>query len=65
MTQSELEHELCDLTGESLGEIRRRGFSLVEVAPEEPLSIDWDELQQIEPLRYPPRRRPVRRRVAA
>ena len=64
MTQAELERELSDLTGESLGEIRRRGFSLVEVAPE-PLSIDWDELQQVEALRYPPRRRPVRRRSAA
>lgn len=64
MTQAELDRELSDLTGESLGEIRRRGFSLVEVAPE-PLSIDWDELQQVEPLRYPPRRRPVRRYLAA
>ena len=64
MTQAELDRELSDLTGESLSEIRRRGFSLVEVAPE-PLSIDWDELQQIEPLRYPSRRRPVRRRLAA
>jgi hypothetical protein len=64
MTQAELERELSDLTGESLGEIRRRGFSLVEVGPE-PLSIDWDELQQVEPLRYPPRRRPVRRCLAA
>lgn len=64
MTQAELDRELSDLTGESLGEIRRRGFSLVEVAPEY-LSIDWDELQQVEPLRYPPRRRPVRRGLAA
>jgi hypothetical protein len=44
MKQAELDRELSDLTGESLGEIRRRGFSLVEVASE-PLTIDWDELQ--------------------
>ena len=64
MTQLELERELSDLTGESLGEIRRRGFSLVEVAPE-PLSIDWDEVQQVDRMRHKPRRRPVRRRLAA
>lgn len=64
MTQIELDRELSNLTGESVTEIRRRGFSLVEVAPE-PLSIDWDELQQVEPLRYSPRRRPVRRCLAA
>jgi hypothetical protein len=64
MTQMELEREVSAVTGESLGEIRRRGFSLVEVA-REPLVIDWDELQQIETLRYPPRRRPVRRRAVA
>lgn len=64
MTQAELENELARSTGESLGEIRRRGFSLVEVAPE-PLSIDWDEVQQVAPRRDRPRRRPVRRRLAA
>jgi len=64
MTQAELERELSGLTGESLSTIRRRGFSLVEVAPE-PLSIDWDEVQQVERRRDRPRRRPVRRRLAA
>lgn len=64
MTQAELERELSELTGESLAEIRRRGFSLVEVAPE-PLTIDWDEVQQVDRLRHKPRRRPVRRRLAA
>jgi hypothetical protein len=64
MTQAELERELSELTGESLAEIRRRGFSLVEVASE-PLTIDWDEVQQVDRLRHKPRRRPVRRRQAA
>jgi hypothetical protein len=65
MTQAELECELSDLTGESLGEIRRRGFSLVEVAPESLTIVDWDEVQQVERSRSKPRRRPIRRRAAA
>ena len=65
MTQAELECELSELTGESLGEIRRRGFSLVEVAPESLTIVDWDDLQKVERLRHKPRRRPVRRRRAA
>ena len=56
MTQAELERALVDATGESLTEIRRRGFSLVDAGPE-PLTIDWDEMQQVERLRYEPRRR--------
>lgn len=64
MTQAELENELARSTGDSLATIRRHGFSLVEVAPE-PLSIDWDEVQQVELRRDRPRRRPVRRCLAA
>lgn len=65
MTQAELENELARSTGDSVSTIRRHGFSLVKVPDCEPLSIDWDELQQVESLRYPPRRRPIRRRLAA
>ncbi|MCE9605494.1 MAG: hypothetical protein K8U03_11415 [Planctomycetia bacterium] len=65
MTQAELENELARSTGDSLSTIRRHGFNLVEVPDGEPLPIDWDELQQFESLRYPPRRRPVRRQLAA
>jgi hypothetical protein len=64
MTRSEMERELVSATGETLTEIRRRGFSLVDYGPE-PLTIDWDEMQQVERLRYEPRRRPRRRRLAA
>ena len=56
MTQAELERELAAATGESLSEIRRRGFSLVEMSPE-PLSIDWDELYPTDRSRVPLRRR--------
>lgn len=65
MTQAEMERELSDATGESLSVIRRRGFSLVEVAPESLTIVDWDEVQQVERSRSKPRRRPLRRRLAA
>lgn len=65
MTQAELDRELSELTGESLGEIRRRGFSFVEIAPESLTVVDWDQLQEVDRLRHKPRRRPVRRRRAA
>ena len=53
MTQVELDRALCVATGESLREIRRRGFSLADplsVAHDpEPFAgapgvVDWDEL---------------------
>ena len=31
----------------------------------ESLTVDWDQVQDREPLRYAPRRRPVRRQLAA
>lgn len=48
MTQAELEREIAQSTGEDLGEIRRRGFSLalIDVDLDEddrhPLVLDWD-----------------------
>ena len=61
MTQHELERELASATGESLSTIRSRGFSLVEVPDLEPLTIDWDAVQQVEQPRLAlPRRRRVR-----
>jgi hypothetical protein len=53
MTQQQLEQEVAEATGESLRTIRRRGFSLVNLAdvnfdPEPNILpsqyIDWDEL---------------------
>jgi hypothetical protein len=64
MTQAEMERELAETTGESLSLIRSRGFSLIEVDAE-PNIIDWDDVQQVERLRHKPRRRPVRRHLAA
>lgn len=65
MTQAEMERELTRSTGESLSTIRGRGFSLIVMPDRNPLVVDWDQVQQREPLRYVPRRRSVRRRLAA
>ena len=35
MTQRELENEVASATGESLREIRRRGFSIVQPLPDD------------------------------
>ena len=61
MTQHEFERQIVDATGESLATIRSRGFSLVEVPDLEPLTIDWDVLQQVEQPRLAlPKRRRIR-----
>ena len=65
MTQAEMERELAHTTGETLCTIRNRGFSLLVMPDRNPLVVDWDQVQQREPLRYVPRRRPVRRPIAA
>ena len=65
MTQAELDRELADTTGESISTIRDRGFSLVVMPNRNPLVVDWDQVQQREPLRYVPRRRLRRVRQAA
>jgi len=65
MTQAEMERELARSTGETLDTIRRRGFSLIVMPDRDPLVVDWDYVQEQESLRYRPRRRPVRRRLAA
>lgn len=64
MTQAEMERELSNVTGESVGEIRRRGFSLIVMPDRGPLTVDWDSVQQLEPMRYLPRRRRKRRCAA-
>lgn len=65
MTQAEMERELARSTGESVCTIRNRGFSLIVMPDRGPLTVDWDQVQQREPLHYVPRRRPVRRPIAA
>lgn len=45
MTQQDLERALAQATGESVGTIGRRGFSLVEPPHLQPLVVDWDQLQ--------------------
>jgi hypothetical protein len=51
MTRSELEQEVARATGESLATVRSRGFSMVQSPDLEPLTVDWDELQQVQPAR--------------
>ena len=67
MTQAELNRAVARATGESTREIARRGFVLLTPVPveREPLVVDWDHVQQREPLRFTPRRRPIRRPIAA
>lgn len=61
MTQAELEREVAQVTGETVGEIRSRGFQLIVMPQRRPQYVDWDEVQQVAPLRKPRfRRRPVR-----
>ncbi|MBA4017008.1 MAG: hypothetical protein C0483_07540 [Pirellula sp.] len=63
MTQAEFEQEVCLATGEDRRTVRTRGFSLVVMPDREPLTVDWDTVQQVEPIRYRLHRR--RRRCAA
>jgi len=69
MTQDQLEHLVADATGESLGDIRRIGFSLadptdVHFDPEPddllPQMIDWDQRdleRNVAVVEQPPYRR--------
>ena len=67
MTQLQLDRAVAKATGESLGEIRHRGFSIADPTDVDfdpgpcillPQFIDWDEIQQVDPPR------PCRRRQA-
>ena len=56
MTQQELNQEIANLTGDSVHTINAMGFSpLRSVIPveerQEPLVIDWDEVDQIRAMR--------------
>lgn len=64
MTQRQLEREVAAATGDSLSEVRRLGFSLVEepeADPEPaaaPAVMDWDQHYLVElPRRYHRRER--------
>ena len=54
LSQQDLDHEVARLTGESLGTIRRRGFSVIDLSDAqfdtEPddlpaMVLDWDNYQ--------------------
>ena len=63
MTQAEMERELAEMTGESVGTIRRRGFQLVEPPVVYPRIVDWDRLHEDRVAVLPQRSRS--RRLAA
>lgn len=65
MTQAEMERELSGVTGETVSEIRRRGFSLVVMPERGPLTVDWDAVQQLERPRRILKRPQHRQRIAA
>jgi hypothetical protein len=44
MTQSEIELAVARATGESLATIRRLGINTIIPVAEEPLTVDWDEV---------------------
>jgi len=57
MTQREFDREVSRATGESVAEIRRRGFSLLEPVFEKPLVIYWDAQDELRDDRLPRRQR--------
>jgi len=66
MTQHELDSAVAQATGESLGTIAARGFSLVEMDAPQPLRlsrrprmVDWDALDAGRTSYLPQRRRMV------
>lgn len=63
MTHADFENEVCRATGEERRVVRSRGFSLVVLPDRDPLTVDRDAVQEIEPIRFRLRRR--RRRCAA
>jgi hypothetical protein len=64
MTQAELDREVAQVTGETVNEIRSRGFQLIIMPERRPRYVDWDAVQRVEPIRYRLQRR-RRRRCAA
>ncbi len=49
MTQSQLNRAVADATGETVAEVRRRGFSLAdpdEVAHDPERYVDWDAVDR-------------------
>jgi hypothetical protein len=62
MTQSQIDHSESRVTGESMREIRHRGFSIAEPVdvdfdPEpcqlRPQIVDWDQLDAQRPSLFP------------
>lgn len=66
MTQRQLDRSVARATGESLREIRRRGFSIADPLdpaydpdPVAPQVVDWDQAQPGRSLPFAPQRRPL------
>jgi len=57
MTQSDLDREIARTTGETVSTIRNLGFSLMEVPEPEPLTVDWDAVEENRMAVFPHRQR--------
>jgi len=64
MTQAELDRAVAAATGETLGTVRHRGFSIVEVPEPAPRIVDWDELDAARVGLLPDLRRSLQRAAA-
>ena len=57
MTQSQLDREVADATGESIKTIAQRGFNLITPASNErdrePLVVNWDQLESQRDVLHP------------
>jgi len=66
MTKSQMERELARATGESVSTIRSRGFQPIEMPDPEPLTVDWEAIDQDRLAIFPDRqRRHTPRKLAA
>jgi len=57
MTQRDLERQIARATGESMSTIRKLGFNLIEMPEREPLTVDWDKVDESRVAVFPQRQR--------
>ena len=57
MTHAQMERELARATGESVSTLRSLGFQPVETPDPEPLTVDWEAIDQERLAIFPDRQR--------
>lgn len=57
MTQRDLDRQIARATGESMSTIRKFGFNLIEMPEREPLTVDWDKVDERRVAVFPQRQR--------